>query len=102
MIGARRVGLSVSSSPGTLLEVGGPFKALIPGRDDIVVVFLRSPYPNQEGYAMKDIYVVVPKGTEVFAAADDFQRASMSLADLDEEDQRSMEIVNVDLLEEGD
>jgi hypothetical protein len=52
---------------------------------------------------MKDIYVVVPHGTLVLAAADDFDRASMAMADhplVCKELQ--MEVVNVNLLEEGD
>lgn len=47
---------------------------------------------------MRDIYVVVPKGTRIHAAADDFDRASMSMAGLDGD----WEVVNTELLEEGD
>lgn len=47
---------------------------------------------------MKDIYVVVPKGTTVKTAADDFDRASMAMAGLPGD----WQIVNVNLLEEGD
>lgn len=47
---------------------------------------------------MKDIYVVVPKGTKIHAAADDFDRASESMAGATED----LEVVNVNLLEEDD
>jgi hypothetical protein len=51
---------------------------------------------------MKDIYVVVPVGSKVYTAADDFDRASMEMARWNETEQRHMEIVNVELLEEDD
>ena len=51
---------------------------------------------------MKDIYCIVPVGTTVYGAADDFDRASMEMARWNETEQRHMEIVNVDLLEKDD
>lgn len=50
---------------------------------------------------MRDIYVIVPKGTVVPAAADDFDRASMAMLSPGLE-QDMYEIVNVELYEEGD
>lgn len=48
---------------------------------------------------MRDIYVVVPVGTPILAAADDFDRASMAMAG---EPAGVWEVRNIDLLEAGD
>jgi hypothetical protein len=48
---------------------------------------------------MRDVYVAVPHGTHVYAAADDFDRVSMAMAGVPAS---KYKIVNVDLLEEGD
>lgn len=50
---------------------------------------------------MKDIYVVVPKGSRVIVAADDFQLAAMQLAGPGMESDL-YEVINVDMLERDD
>lgn len=49
---------------------------------------------------MKDVYIVVPVGTQVVAIADDFDRASMSMAGLP--GPGLYEVQNHNLLEDGD
>lgn len=53
---------------------------------------------------MRDIYVLVPRGTRVFIAADDHERADMELAKHPADVQDMLEVVNCDLLktDEGD
>lgn len=51
---------------------------------------------------MKDIYVIVPKGTRVYGAADDHDLADMQLANYSAEQQDTMEVVNTNLLEIGE
>lgn len=52
---------------------------------------------------MKDIYVLHDISTGLLkAAADDFDRVSMESAKYSAEEQKTLRIDNIDLLEEGD
>lgn len=51
---------------------------------------------------MRDIYLLVPKGTKVYYAGDDHDLADMAMAPYSKEVQATMEVLNIDLHETDD